>query len=452
MKHVVILSMGVLLAAYTPEVHAQAFLKGLADKAKAKVEKKVENAADNAVDKVLNMNLSKNKKQAATGLKAPSSTGNSGDGVVTTRGTYAPGEDPYIIFVDELAAPDVPTSLSGIFDEVELQEAKEVKFPSFADAVKAFPSFPTAEQVVNQDTIPIKAMRAFKKGCEYLIETTAESVTKIQLKAKAKVSGKNSAASSSPLTQMNGDAMQILKLMQKHGIDPEKTSEKDMQAFVLKMISTGELKMPTGGGVIDADYSDEQESAIDKVSAKVDALEGKVNEFVAEHGLTISMPGHDRELRELYAKLQATWKGSSEYKQVYDIEKDIDKRSLDYFEHHPDYRKGTDIPYPAFWVEGRKKENEIIRKVNIACAGMWLQSFSKVQEAAKPLCQEVADVDAELEVTFSDKEDLIYATLKHRILVAFQSLTIYYPVIVGNTYGLPLVETVGEDDKLYQAM
>lgn len=71
-KLIIMTAVALSMAAYTPEAQAQAFLKGLADKAKEKVkekvEQKVESSVSNAMDRALNGK--KSKKEEAT-EKAP---------------------------------------------------------------------------------------------------------------------------------------------------------------------------------------------------------------------------------------------------------------------------------------------------------------------------------------------------------------------------------------------
>lgn len=426
-KTIIMATVATMLVAYAPETQAQAFLRGLENKAKDRVLDKIEK------------NASKKKSAADT----QSTKTNNQEETSASQGSNAPEEDLIKKFVDELAAPESNNFLGIKISDVKVDEQKETKFLSYADALKAFPALPTTDQLINYDVAPAQAIYDFKKGCIYHSNQVSEVLIVADQKAKQQIAAKRSASGAPQMNAAN--AMQMLQLMQKHGIDPEKASDKEMEAFVMKMIASGELNMGTVSGAVDVNYSDAQNAVIDKIQGQIDALNNKVLDIVKKYGEDVYTYGHDKKLRSLYSEQQAAWRGSDAYKQVYDIENDIENRAQSYLKNYPE-----SVRLPEFWVSGRKQENAIIRKFNSENAEKWEKLFQEVYGDQLPLLNEFVATEKELEATFSDKQDLTYATLKQNLDTAFVQWMTFYTTVYSNTYGLPIVMTVSEDNVIAQ--
>lgn len=417
------------LTAYSPSTQAQAYLRSLENRAKNKVIERIEK----------NAGKSKESDKSA----ANTQTSKSGADVQTTQGVYSQGVDPFKIYVDNLTAPETCQFLSSDFNDLKVNTQKDVKFLTCADAIKALPALPTAEQMIKLDAAPVQAMNDFTKGCNYYYAYVTDIYTNATQKAKNQIASKRSKAGSPQMN--NANAMQMLQLMQKHGIDPQKTSDKEMEAFVMKMIASGELQLQGGGGVVDANYSDAQEAAIDKIDNKINELNNKLAAFYEKYNSEVYNFGKEKKLRALYTEQQKAWSTSDAYKQVYNIEKDIDNRSLVYIKNNP-----SCINYPDFWVAGRKQENEAITKFNLANAIKWRAILQEVADDQQPLLNEFSAIETELEAAFSNKEDMSYAMLKQHLSVAFFQWAKFYDIVYSNSYGLPLVRSVSEDSTIGQ--
>lgn len=425
-KRVFIVAAATAFSAFVTETQAHAYLRSLENKARSKVIEKIEKNAG---------------KSKETGKSAASNqTSKSGTDVQTTQGVYS--GDPFMVHVDNLTAPETCQYLSTDFNDIKVIN-KDVKFLTFADAIKALPELPTAEQIIRLDVAPVQAMNDFNKGCDYYYTRVTDNYTNATQKAKNQIAAKRSKAGSPQMN--NANAMQVLQLMQKHGIDPQKASDKEMEAFVMKMIASGELQLQGGGGVVDVNYSDAQEAAIDKIENKIDELNNKLTAFYEKYNSEVYNFGKERKLRALYTEQQKAWRNSDAYKQVYNIEKDIDNRSLAYIKNNP-----TCVYYPDFWVAGRKQENEAITKFNLANAEKWRAILQEVADDQKPLLNEFTAIETELEAAFSNKEDMTYATLKQNLSIAFSQWSKFYGIVYSKSYGLPLVRHVSEDNTIGQ--
>lgn len=416
------------LTAFAPSTQAQAYLRSLENKAKNKVIEKIEK----------NAGKSKESDKPA----ANTQTSKSGADVQTTQGVYSQGVDPFKIYVDNLTAPETCQFLSTDFNDIKVNTQKDVKFLTCADAIKALPALPTAEQIIKLDVAPVQAMNDFNKGCGYYYARVTDIYTNATQKAKNQTASKRSKAGSPQMN--NANAMQMLQLMQKHGIDPQKASDKEMEAFVMKMIASGELQMQGGGGVVDVNYSDAQEAAIDKIDNKINELNNKLTALYEKYNDVYNF-GKEKKLRDLYTEQQKAWSSSDAYKQVYNTEKDIDNRSLPYIKNNP-----SCLNYPDFWVAGRKQENETIAKFNLANAVKWRAILQEVANEQQPLLIEFTSIETELEAAFSNKEDMSYALLKHHLGIAFFQWSKFYGIVYSNSYGLPLVRHVSEDSTIGQ--
>ncbi len=438
------------------DVNAQGFLKGLADKAKDKVkekiEKKVDNAVGNAADKVLNGKSKGGKSEAKSNgktndvIRLKEKYGEHDGFIYTTHGVYDAGEDPFQIYVEQLAAP-ATGDRSSIYTSNEV-EADDVTFRTIEEAIKAFPPLPTVQQMLSQDAAPVKALENFSHGVSKLGETYSLHMVEATGAAKKKAAGKKGISSA----QMDNGAAQIFAYMQKHGIDPDKMSDKEMEALLKKAVMSGEIKIGGTGFAIDPGYTEEQDEAVGKIGEKVDAILAKPNEFAKTEGFySFDAFNLDKTLKPLYTEIQSAWLKSDACKQVYAIEKDIDKRAWEYFEKNPDKDKSGDgLEYPDFWVQGRKQQNEIIRKFNTEQSEKWRKVLQEAYDKYLPSVKEIPVVDKELEALLTDKNDLIYSTLKQHLATALMQWNLIYTTLLSKSYGVPLVSETFERDTIIQ--
>lgn len=435
----IITAAALLLMGSTATASAQGFLKGLADKAKQKVKEKIEQKVEKTVDDTMDGVLDgKGKSTKSKTTKAESTKSHAN----TTRSSYDADEDIFQRYVAELAAPEDPNDVSSPYTNNAV-EADAMTFRSMADAIKAFPPLPTVEQMLSLDTAPVKALIGFAGGVNSLLEEIIMQTNAANMQAKAKHGGGSGA-------QMGGGAAQILAYMQQHGIDPDKMSDEQMAAMQ-QAIASGELKIDAAGSgafAIDPGYSEEMEAAVGRVSDKVDAIMEKVNTtFQTEQGFSTDAFGLNAKLKPLYAEIQAAWLTSDACQRVKAIEQDIDARADEYFKQQPDYgASGTLQPYPDFWVQGRKQQNELIRGFNAAQAEKWRGVLLNAYEKYLPEVKAIVPVESELEGTFTDKMDLIYTMQKQHLATALMHWSTMYQLLLSHCYDMPLVSEVAEQN------
>lgn len=436
------------------DADAQGLLKGIANKAKAKVEQKVEGSVGKAAGKAIagKSNAVKSESKANVksdnGIRLKEKYGENDGYFVTTHGAFDNEKDPFLVYVEDLAAPDAPQDWHYADIDSDIV-SDDVTFHSIQESIDAFPPLATTQQMLTLDEAPLKAIVNYYKGVNKLAVVFTENMIAATDKAKSKAAGKKG-PSAAQRAQMDNNAAQVFAYMQKHNIDPEKMSDKEMEELMKKAVMSGEIKLSGMGGAfaIDPEYSEEQDEAINEVSKKVDAVNEKINEAAETEAIyTADAFNLEKKLKPLYAELQAAWLKSDACKQVQENERDIDKRASEYFEKHADYgNNGAVIKYPDFWVQGRKQQNEIIRSFNMEQVEKWRKVLQEIYDKHLPSVKELAAVDNELEATFPDKSDLIYNTLKQRLNNAFVLWNRMYQILLDRSYGAPLVCGVAEED------
>lgn len=430
MKRIAISALALcFMTAFAPQVQAQSMLKGLASKAKTKMTEKI-------------VPGKKATETPATKTAAPSTK------TTVTPESYGKGDavdiDFYQNYVELLGAPERYHNQPSNFALAPEDIVVKKPFASISEAVSALPAFPTTAQIVSQDKAAANTWHTYHATVNQLIGKTATNITAAQLSAPSKLKKSQSKVTDAQRAQMNASAAQIFQLMQKYNIDPEKMSDKEMEAFVMKCIANGELKLPNAG-VLDSNCDEKQEAIIDQIDAKLGAFDEEMlalNKNNIEGGLFTG-----KNVIALYEEMQKAWLSSDACKQVYDIEKDIDVRKQEYFKTHPSIGpNGEDVPNPSFWVEGRKKQNEIIRKFNTANAERWGKEAKSSLDPIVQCCQKLATIDAELESAFSDKEEPMYVMLKSRIHSHFAGLVLSLQTVMSSVDELPFVLTVAESE------
>lgn len=358
--------------------------------------------------------------------------------------SYESETDVIVGFVDQLEAPRESSFRSVQVNDLDIKENETLTYKSLAEAVKNCPALPTTAQIIAQEVAPIQAFSDFNYGTMNLFQKVGDSTNETIMEKAAAVDKKNRALTGNDAQRqmMDNNAMQIFQLFQKYGIDPEKMDEKAMEKFVMEKIASGELKIPTSGGIINTDFDEKQEATIDAVGEILDELFGKV-ESEMDYGDT------SRELRKLYEDQRGAWKGSEAYNKVLAIEQDIDKRVKDYLPNHPDYgNNGAEIVYPDFWVEGRKKENAIINEFNTKNVDQWRDALQGKYDHCVAIFKELAEADEKVEASFPDKKDYFYAIYKNKVnnMVALVSRTM--DLLYSNIYGAPVVSSVEESNRI----
>lgn len=405
-------------------VDAQNALGRIANRAK----KAAENAVGSKVENVISSAVNK-------ALGNPQNS-NSGD-AAASHSSYYGETDSYIVYVDGL----VSTVESGV-GFPDLGDVQSKSFESISDAVKACPKLPTAAQIVSKDPAPARAIMEFAGTASRMMGNY--SISSIDAyKRDAGASSKNN-VSAAQMAQTRGTAMEMFRLMEKHGVDPEKMSEAELMEFTKKMVASGELKLPAG--VSAADLVSEDDSADDKLGAKINELTEVVNRIVINNSMMAGVISGKNPIDHAANQIKASWKGSDAYKKVYEIEKDIDGKLDEYFRKHSS--NGAIIDYPSFWVDGRKKENAIINDFNKASAGKWVKALQTELDKYLPLLDEIAKLDAEIDALYPDRKSSENLGHKNSLSQAFMSVSTLIEDILEKAYAMPYIENVAESNKM----
>lgn len=445
-----IITTALLILCIAPSANAQ-LLKKLGDAAKSAAE----NAVSSAVSKIPGKKQNTKPETSATAesntkdtkAKVPALFGANQNEIVTTHGTYPEGTDPFLEFVDNLGSTATFDRYENNFPEVE--KIQEKNFTSISEAAKAYPMLPSSEQLVNQDPAPAKDFMEFSgTATKFAGYYTNLSVSAIKIEANA--NSKLKKATPAQMAQVQGTAMEMYNLMLKNGIDPEKMSEAELMEFMKQKAASGELKLPEGLSASDI-VVEEEASEHDILSSKIDDFSDRVEKALMKKTAEMGISGISESLKSLYTEIQTSWKDSDAYKKVYDIEKDIDQRTLEYFKNHPDYgNNGAVLVYPPFWVEGRKNENAIINDFNMANAGKWLNYLQTELNSYLPLLEEMAELDSEIDEKFPNKEESDNLILKCNLSNAFMNLSTLVNSVLDKSYVMPLVSGVTESDQIAQ--
>lgn len=438
MKKIVSICITVLLAlSFTTESGAQNIMGRLADRARNAIGKKIENAVNNAVgktednDKVADDGKAVERNKPAEIIKPAENDGDL-DGIKE--------------FVDRLADINYRKDVCYNNNLAAEEAVRNLEVDALTDVISLIPAFPSANQIINLDPSFNVALHKFSSAAN----AVAAGYTMLSANVIADPKYSKGTVSASRRAEMNAGAMQIFTAMQKYGIDPEKATDEEMEAFMKKAVADGDIQIQPGKGqAFDMNYTDEQENEIDKVSDKVSALVEAAQNLSMENGFWASTSPFRTTLNAIYDDALSTWTISEAYKKVYDIEKDIDKRAWDYIRSLPESNDiGEEIVFPPFWVQGRKQENVIIREYNMTYLKQWSDKLQSCLEKPIALFKETEAVDAEIEKTFPDKTDLIYANLKGQIGAAIGHISMAINTIMGYAYSAPVIDSVEESRTL----
>lgn len=428
MKRIAIFAfMAMIMTAFAPEAQAQGLLKGLADKAKEKVKEKIVKTVVPGTDKTAETTVAKPAQQ---------------NGQVASRVTNSDGGSTDELIDDLMIVDEFSNPRKGFEDiSIRIAEPQEgITFNSIAEAIKALPQLPTATQVVNRDEAWVASINEFDARCQNFSIGLAERFNNSVRNMTQGASVPKATEDQKKMAQAS--AMKILELMQKYGINPEKTSDKEMEAFVKKMYASGELKMPGGVGNIEAFMGDEPESKdddFDAIREKIQALQEAYFELIAE---TTMMNAFDvnKPLEALHNEIIASWKGSEANKKVLAMELDLGKRFGEFVKDNPSWGKEGEENYPPFWTEERIKENKVIEEYNKANAEKWLKVIRDAMSEKMSVVKEIKAIDDEIEASFSNKSDVTYCDLKNQLAGVYRTWAVVFYMTMEKAYGMPCVE------------
>lgn len=423
-----------LILCFAPNANAQFF-------------KKLGEAAKSAAEDAISSTVSKiSGKKQDTKPETPATYGSSRNETATTYGTFPEGTDPYQEFTDGLGSTAKFDRYKNYFPEVG--DISQKTFSSISEAAKAYPTLPSAEQLINQDQAPARAFLEFS-GTAMNFTGYYNNLAAGAYRIEARATSKMRKGTPAQMAQIEGSAMEMFNLMQKYGVDPEKMSDAELMEFMKQRAASGELKLPEGLSASDI-VVEEEVSEYDKISSRIDDLSDRLEKALLKKTAESGISGISEALNSLYTEIQSSWKDSDAHKKVYDIEKDIDQRALDYFKNNPDYYTNASLTYPSFWVDGRKNENAVIADFNLANARKWLNMLQEELDSYLPILEEISELDSEIDSKFPDKEGSDNLSLKRNLSSAFFSLSTLIDGILDKSYSMPLVSGVTESDQFGQ--
>lgn len=361
--------------------------------------------------------------------------------IVTTRGTYPARTNPFMDMAKELCPADQEFEPGNVYDKlssgVKAGAAKE--FADLSELLAAFPTLPSAKQMI-----------CSKEECAKEMEAFITAVDEFCGEQRLAISTLSSAASKRPAAAASVQTSIPPELMALAGKDPEKMSEEELIAIAMKMANARQANGQSAAYAA-IDRSDEDEEAIDEISDKIYEATDKASTAMASYGYGYGPLKLQKPLNALFNEIVAAWPESSECAQVAAIEKDIDAKTLKYWADNNISTYGNmKVTFPQSWYEGRKQENEIISGYNMPVAIKWRKTVQGAFDTAMPLLSEMAELDAELEKLFTDKSDSIYTMLKKQLVLSYSQLLPFFTAALTTVLDCPLTEFASETPNISQ--
>ena len=404
----------VALASVMCVLAPQAGAQSLLEKAKKAVGDKVEGAVNAGLGKLVG-----GKQQSQPQTQTSNKKSSDGEFIYTARGAFDKADDPYKLYVDALNN-DPNTNYYDAYKELTDMggDKSSFLFKSISEVVAAYPGIPTARQmaIYSERKASSEALRNYDCGV-----ASYQSIDMVEQANNLRVAASTVPKESSD----NGAAMQkaVFDGAKKLGKSPEQLTEAEIMSILEGMDASPFAAAST------ATNGEEFDSITDRISAILDRA----------MSTNVTIQKTERSLDQIVPELNAVWKGSEAWQQVYDNEADVDPRIVSYW----DQTKKDD--YPEFWKEARREQNAIIDKFNIQQAVKWRKVLQAELEPQIALLQEIAAADAELESLVTDRGLLDYSIARQQLNSAFMMVYQVVITITQYAYAVPLVSNTVED-------
>lgn len=453
-KAFIMAAVAIALAAYTPEAQAQGFLKGLADKAKDKVKAQVEQKVADA----LGVKTKDNKAAQTTQAAQPVVNGAEEDGL-TDQDLIEPIEFYYFSTVDPIGSED-----------------SAPKFVTLSEMVKKAPGFfnpadITAEGGMEKyEAAKTEAMQLLGGVLNYGHDMAIKFTQAWQAEA-AQVKP------SAPASQLMKDfSAELFAYVQSKGINMENIDEAKMEAVALEFMANklgvpaAEFKKAQEMGpvkgqqylaqkypaaakkaeelglaaatvteevdrkgrymelreelhAIEGADSGDLDGQMGKLAAMADRLADEsidVMQRLAEYSET-KMTEDEKVLRALYNEIAQSWPTSDACKKRDEMSIALNERLNKWLDENKDK---TYDQFPAWYAEGVKAENNVVREWNTQQMTRWNEQLKKCNRHENIVMQLVA-LDAKVEAAKGELTNVEYLKLKSHIYGAFPEFMKY---------------------------
>ena len=448
MKRIAICAFGAFMMAYAPQAQAQALLRGLADKAKEKVESKVTEKVGKMLTKPKGGATAQPAPAAAGAQTKPAATSADENGAgyghaeVLAPGRWDSGE----YFSVEKA------NFTGDYDDhgnrVLRMTAPTIHFSTFSEAIAALPALPTAQQILdeNVESATVKAIVNHALALDELNgRLAARSMEMAMKQAEAGMKMQNGAAFGAqqgmPMPITNAFVGKLSEAIHKSGLDPETASEEELMKVTLGVMSKelgipeaemaklmamaqtnpeGAMEMvmkkyPQAAKQLSAmkaempEVQEEEDPNMEKLVALYEELSA-LNEDAALLAAFNRGSRLQKELASYAREVETKWEASETCAKINAMEQALSER-LDAY--HQANNTGYNDEAPAFWVEARKEQNALIEAYNLQIAEQWRAMVQDCLTDVLPASQRLAEAKdrfAKLseEIDFSGDPNVLY--------------------------------------------
>lgn len=422
---------------------AQAFLKGLADKAKDKVKEKVEAKVGAKIGKAIGApkgakDLAPVAPKPSPNAKTASSVTNSGS--ITTdiaddneiykwrSGEYFDLELANTVYIDG-------------FEKEKRIKKSSLKFNSTLDMLNALPAVPTVRQILDFDYDNHSAdnLIHYALAHDEYVQQQIQKGEEIGLKMATEGLKRSGATASSGSIMPASNALtdKMLEAIMKSGLNPETASEEEMMKVAISVISkemgVPEAEMAKLMALAQTNPDAATAQLMKKystVAKKLGAIQKENAQFVQESdetldkivqlGEELGTMASDEEFNNVrirgvkmheelntYAnELLVQWTTSETLAKINAMEEELSAKTDAYLKaHNMNYNDEA----PDFWVEGRKQQNALIDAFNEKLAEQWRTKIQENIDFLKPYAFRIADIEARYYQVMNEINDSKFA-------------------------------------------
>lgn len=477
MKKIIFIAVATLLVAAPQEAIAQAFLKKLKDKAVEKVKEKIENKVEKTVDKTVDgvldgKKITGNSTSSAEKAEVKTVKENGGE-------RYTPTEE----YAKSLLKPTEKihklTEIRGINDEesADYKKAKQMSFSQLLNARSAYLN--AADMFTKEGNAKIEAAKkqAEINATGYFVYIGKLTEEHMKLKMQDPTAGLPRATHANDKRIAFGK--ELMAYLQSKGINPEKSSEAEMQKYTLEFVgqkigvSGAELQkmaqmgQPAGDKYMKEHYpeawkkaqalgiSGEEKSAVttnpyqnlidelqaidnslygtmeqrmDKLGKEAEAMSKIAANDISQYLQKTAEKEQDeihKTMSALAGEISASWPNSDACKKVNEMEKALDERLHQWMTAN---NKNYNNAFPTWWKESRVEQNKVINAWNAAQAEKWNAKLKEVDKKLKVTLEKIAAVEGKLNQQSGGKKDIYYLIVNDMIQKYYSELIEYFSV------------------------
>ncbi|MCQ2203809.1 MAG: hypothetical protein MJZ15_05145 [Bacteroidales bacterium] len=477
MKHLSNIALGAFaLSAFavTPDAQAQSFLRGLAGKAKDKMEQKVDNKVDDAIDNALGNVFGRKKND--------NSANSSNDEFIiqpenVSVEPWRSGE----YFSLERANSTDETDDEGYY--VKRIKKSNLNFKNQKDMLAALPAIPTTRQILSADAATIDKLIHFNLAFQdYQARVEQATIDASMKEYQAAVTsgaslGVPSRPTTTPMPATNALAQKMVEALMNSGIDMENADEEQVMKVaagvmskeygipeqeMVKMIKMSQTNPDAATAYMKKNYpaaakklqpvEEESKKAQEmlKVSPEMEEARKLFDEMLqtqndeAYKAALGKMFALESELTTFANQLLAQWEKSPECAKIFAMEEDLNKRVNEYFRAN---NMGYNDRYPEFWRTDHQEQNAIINKYNEKMVEQWRAKLQECIDYFMPFAKRNADFAERVEALKKKAKAADADYLRMQNLLSSFSGGAFNMIYILPAYGMdsPRINNVSED-------